>query len=62
MRIGLSATVDGKALTGYTLSSQSGTDYSASFAPAADVPEPGALALLAAGLGGLVCARRKKAA
>jgi hypothetical protein len=57
----LAATFDGQAVTDYTLSSQSGTDYSHSFVPAGDVPEPGALALFAAGLAGLLRVRRKKA-
>jgi hypothetical protein len=57
-----SLTADGKTVTAYTLSSQSGTDYSQSFAPSADVPEPGALALIAAGLAGMVGVRRKRAA
>jgi hypothetical protein len=58
----VSTTVDGKTVTDYTLSAQSGTDYSQSFAPSADVPEPGALALLCAGVAGLLVARRKRAA
>jgi hypothetical protein len=53
----VSATADGQRVTDYLLSSASGTDYSASFAPASDVPEPGSAAIVLAGLA-LLGARR----
>jgi hypothetical protein len=58
----VSTTFNGATVTDYTLHSQSGTDYSQSFVPPTGVPEPGALALIAAGLFGLARARRKQPA
>jgi hypothetical protein len=53
-------TSGGVAVTDYTLSSGSGTDYGHSFLPAADVPEPGTLALMAAAVTGLGAVRRRQ--
>jgi hypothetical protein len=46
----VSATADGQRVTSYDLTSASGTDYSRSFAPASDVPEPATPAIFMAGL------------
>ena len=49
-------TVDGAPVSGFNVSSTSGTDYKNSMAP---VPEPGSLAMMLAGLGVLVGLRRR---
>lgn len=46
----VSATANGQVIRDYTLTSQSGTDYSRSFAPAAEVPEPATSAMFLFGL------------
>lgn len=45
----------------YTIESQSGTDYSKSFAPQAAIPEPGTLSTFVVGLALLGTRRRKRA-
>lgn len=54
-----SITTGGTTIKDYTVTSQSGTDYSQSFAPTADVPEPATLSVLALGLGLLGALQRK---
>jgi hypothetical protein len=49
-------TVNGAPVSGFDVSSTSGTDYRNSMAP---IPEPGALAMMLAGLGVLVGLRRR---
>jgi hypothetical protein len=46
----VSATANGQRVTDYLLSSASGTDYSMSFVPTNDVPEPATLSIIFAGL------------
>ncbi|MDF2177869.1 PEP-CTERM sorting domain-containing protein [Aliiglaciecola sp. CAU 1673] len=58
-----SVTIDGVEITDYQLSSESGTDYSRSFVPTANnpnpVPEPESLALFSLGIIGLFWQRRR---
>jgi hypothetical protein len=52
-----SVRVGGAEVSSYVLSSESGTDYRNSMAP---IPEPGALAMMLAGLGVLVGLQRRR--
>lgn len=54
----VSATADGQTITDYLLTSASGTDYSKSFVPTNEVPEPGTFAMIILGLG-LISMQRK---
>lgn len=56
----VSATANGKQVSDYALSSASGTDYSESFVPANDVPEPATAAIFLAGLALLGVQRARK--
>jgi hypothetical protein len=57
----VSVTADGQNVSDYTLSSLSGKDYSKSFVPANDVPEPATIAIFLAGLALLGVQRARKA-
>jgi hypothetical protein len=57
----VSVTADGRNVSDYTLSSLSGKDYSTSFVPANDVPEPTTIAIFLAGLALLGVQRARKA-
>ena len=56
----VSASADGETVTDYDLTSRSGTDYSQSFVPANEVPEPGTVPALLLGLGILGMLRLRK--
>jgi hypothetical protein len=56
----VSASANGKQVTDYALTSLSGTDYSQSFVPANDVPEPATAAIFLAGLALLGVQRARK--
>jgi hypothetical protein len=56
-----SVTTNGTIIADYTLTSQSGTDYSHSFVPTAKVPEPATLCMVGLGIA-LMGARRKRRA
>jgi hypothetical protein len=56
----VSVTADGQNVSDYTLSSLSGKDYSQSFVPANDVPEPATIAIFLAGLALLGVQRARK--
>jgi hypothetical protein len=55
-----SVTTNGVNIANYTITSGSGTDYSHSFVPTADVPEPGTLSLIVISLASLAGLTRRQ--